>query len=153
MTSPLSYKPAWKPRPGAHRLKKHGDKATVRTTEKKNKVSAKVRDGHRCRAPHATREEYETCAMLRIESGHVQHKGMGGNPTGDRNEVAGFITFGLRCHKERFDKELLRPRFLSDDRANGLIAWEERETHDAPWVETHVEAQIGDANDRWRRRR
>lgn len=140
-----------KPLPGAYRLEQRASKRQLRADEKQAKEAAKARDGKRCRAPHATILEYLDCGRLRIEAAHWTHKQMGGNPAGDRNVTANLYTLGLRCHRDRFDKELLRPRPLTKDGANGVVAWEEKRGD--RWFVTHVEKRIGDANDRWRRRR
>lgn len=70
-------------------------KAAVIKTEAANKRTAKARDKHRCRFPLCR------CSKIgyRLESAHGFHKGMGGDPAGNRSEVDNLITFCIHRHQ------------------------------------------------------
>lgn len=67
-----------------------------KTTEDKNKRAAKKADGYRCRFPWCGCKQLG----LRIESSHQQHKGMGGNPKGDRSTPEGLLTLCVHRHQD-----------------------------------------------------
>lgn len=140
-----------KERIGKYRLEQKARRVTLKTAEDKHKRQAKARDGNVCRAPHASQQEYDECRQLRIEVAHLTHKGMGSDPSGERSLPELLVALGLRCHRDRLDRKRLRAKFLTVDRANGPIAWEEQ--HGERWILSHVEKRIGDANEKWRRGR
>ncbi len=112
-----------KPSPTARKLAQRRKRLDAANTENAHKREAKRRDQHRCRFP--------LCGCrtvgLRIESSHLRHKAMGGNPAGDRSQAAGLVTLCLHRHQHgriSIHKGTLRPRFLTPDQFNGPIAWE-----------------------------
>ena len=54
---------------------------------------ARARDGHRCRMCQSRQD---------TEVAHLRHRGLGGNPSGDRTTLAGLVTL-CRVHHQRFD--------------------------------------------------
>lgn len=112
-----------KPSPTARKLAQHRKRVDAVNAENANKRAAKRRDKHRCRFPLCG------CRVLRlrIEASHNKHKGIGGNPAGDRSQVSGLVTLCLHRHQHgriSIHKGTLRPRFLTPDHFNGTIAWE-----------------------------
>jgi hypothetical protein len=113
------------PKPSRTARKKAKRTAVVgrQTTEATNKRAAKKRDGHRCRFPLCG------CAKLklRIESSHDAHKGMGGNPAGDRSLTSGLMTLCVHRHQDGIisrHKGTLRAVYLTDRGSDGPVAWE-----------------------------
>ena len=105
--------------------------------EREHKAEARARDGGpgfaltgRCRFPicGCARFNYAgpgTPAF--VEVSHLRHKGMGGDPTGERSQPELMICLCAWRHKEsRFsvDKKNLRWVPLTDAGANGPVTWE-----------------------------
>ena len=64
---------------------------------------------------------------LRLEVSHQQHRGMGGNPAGDRTDTAILVLLCSARHKENIvsiDNKGLRWTALTRDGADGPIAWD-----------------------------
>jgi hypothetical protein len=90
--------------------------------ERANKARARRRD-RRCRFPLCPCAGYG----LALEVSHLVHKGMGGDPTGERSQPEGMVLLCHWRHKESrwsIDKGTLRWRPLTDRGADGLIAWD-----------------------------
>lgn len=71
-------------------------RAERRLHERKQMDAAKRRDGNKCRVPrceHAPRSP-------RIEPAHYIHRGMGGNPSGDRTERALIVSLCFLHHAD-----------------------------------------------------
>lgn len=112
-----------KPSPTARRIAQRRKRLDAVNAENAKKREAKRRDKHRCRFPLCGCR----ALRLRIEASHDRHKGMGGNPAGDRSEAAGLVTLCLHRHQHgriSIHKGTLRPHFLTSDQFNGPIAWE-----------------------------
>lgn len=88
------------------------------------------------------------------EVSHELHRGMGGNPTGDRSTTAGMCLLCKWRHQDaRFSlhKRSLRVRFLTDRGFDGPIAWEidcgrmpgARGTRLVVWRVLAIESEIG----------
>lgn len=105
----------------------------LKREERENKAKVRARDGAgrghqaelygRCRFPLCG------CYMknLFVEVSHQEHKGMGGDPTGERSTPEKMMCLCNWRHKEaRFsiDKGTLRWLPLTDQGANGPVAWE-----------------------------
>lgn len=112
-----------KPSATARKIAQRRKRLDAVNAEHAQKREAKRRDQYRCRFP--------LCGCrplgLRIESSHLAHKGMGGNPAGDRSQASGLVTLCLHRHQHgriSVHKGTLRPVFLSGDQFNGPIAWE-----------------------------
>ena len=81
---------------------------------------AKARDGQQCRNPKCPFKALK----LRIEAAHAfQHRGMGGNPKGDRTEVKLIVSACLGCHGLLDSKELQVEPLDLERMANGPLAW------------------------------
>ncbi len=94
----------------------------LKHTEDKNKEFVRERD-RVCRFPLCPCFEFG----LFLEVSHAEHKGMGGDPTGERSSPAGMLLVCNYRHKEAkysLDKKTLRWLPLTDQGANGPIAWE-----------------------------
>jgi hypothetical protein len=70
-------------------------KAGRRTVERLGKDSAKKDDGGRCRWPHCD------CRKIKqpMDGAHLDAKGMGGNPKGDRHDPRNIITLCREVHR------------------------------------------------------
>jgi len=90
--------------------------------EDAEKQKVRRRDGY-CRFPLCG------CGRMRLrtEVSHSEHKGMGGNPAGDRSKADLMVLVCHRRHKDgrvAIDKGTLRWRALTARGSNGPIAWD-----------------------------
>ncbi len=86
-----------KPLAGEYRLEQKKTARERKAKEDKTMADAKRRDHGKCRWPGCAFKD------LRIETAHLVHRGMGGNPAGDRTERHKLIAFCLR-HHQAFDR-------------------------------------------------
>ena len=111
--------PMWKDEPGEYRLEKRRVVRKRKATEQAVIESAKRRDHYRCRWPGCLWRD------LRVEGAHAtEHRGMGGDPTGERTQRHLIITLCLRHHK-RFDAHRLDVVFLSERGTDGPLEFYE----------------------------
>lgn len=75
-------------------------------------TQAKVRDGYRCRA----------CGAQGVEGAHLRdgHRGMGGNPAGDRTTREKIITL-CPTHHEAYDRFWMDIVFANTNLADGPV--------------------------------
>lgn len=85
-----------KPERGTARLERLGKKRSRKLAEERAMSAARRRDGHRCRWPRC---EF---TGLTLAVAHLEHRGMGGNPAGDKTERHKLILLCVR-HHDRFD--------------------------------------------------
>lgn len=112
-----------KPSRTARKLEQRKSKRDRRTAEDDNKRAVRARDLHRCRFPLCGCKKLG----LRLEVSHDTHKGMGGNPKGDRSTPSGMILFCLHRHQDgRISRHrgTLRTVPLSAAGNNGPLAFE-----------------------------
>jgi hypothetical protein len=114
-----------KPSRTARKIAKLKGRKELDQHERTQKAKARKRDGGRCRFPLCG------CRALklppRVEVSHDRHKGMGGNPAGDRSTSAGLITLCDHRHQHGVfsrHKGTLRTRYLTDDGNDGPVAWD-----------------------------
>lgn len=94
----LEIKAEPKPRRGA-KLLDHRDKTDKEKAHEKKLMIACLRlDEHKCRIPRC---EYAS-RKLPIDPCHKVHRGMGGNPKGDRTTLPTLIAL-CRCHHDDYD--------------------------------------------------
>lgn len=134
-----------KPIRGEQQLARKRAKAALESAEDAIKRAAKRRDNYRCRWPHETSEEAARCRMLRLESAHLNHKGMGGDKQLLRTRRDLLITFGLQCH-DLFDGRVgggrdRRVRFLTERKADGPCAFDVK--RGGKWIEIGRERSVG----------
>jgi len=115
--------PNWKPSRTARQIKKRDATIKLKTGEDREKRKARARDLHRCRFPLCGCRRL----VLPLEVSHDQHKGMGGDPTGDRS-LANVMTLFCR-HRHQFGavsrhKGTMRTRYLTSAKANGPLAFD-----------------------------
>jgi len=120
----------------------------LKREERENK--AKVRDaaGMGYQAELEGRCRFPLCGCyernLFVEVSHQKHKGMGGDPTGERSQPELMICLCNWRHKEAkfsVDKGNLRWIPLTDQGANGPVVWE-MYLPDAGWFELAREVAI-----------
>lgn len=120
----------------------------LKRAENANKQFVRDRENHKCRFPLCS------CGRirLRLEVSHQEHKGMGGDPTGERSVPALMVNICFPRHKDAkisLDKKTLRWVELTDAGANGPIAWEvnvgrlSAGTLADQWIELAREARPG----------
>lgn len=107
-------------------------RAKEKSTEEKNKREVRKRD-KRCRFPLCG------CRKLKILAhvAHLEHKGMGGNPAGDRSDPTKMIYVCACRHRENvvsIDKGTLRVRPLTKAGTEGPVAWDIRRSE----IPTHI---------------
>jgi hypothetical protein len=83
-----------KPAKGTHWLEGRKRRADRKAAEDAVMREAKQRDGYTCRWPKC---EYMP-KKPRIECAHLEHRGMGGNPSGDRTQRHKLITLCVVHH-------------------------------------------------------
>lgn len=76
----------------------------------------KRRDRYRCRFPGCTYHD------LVVHACHLEHRGMGGNPTGDRTIRQKLITLCAYHHGE-LDRGRLMVTPLTEKGTDGLVGW------------------------------
>lgn len=82
-----------KPEKGAFTAERRRKARKHKATETAIMREARSRDGHRCRYCHS-RDGTQVA--------HFKHRGMGGNPRGDRTILAGLVTL-CQTHHQMFD--------------------------------------------------
>lgn len=99
----------------------------LRDREHQHKVKAKFRDGLRCRFP-LCRCWHPLCGRKgALTSSHDDHKGMGGDPTGERSLPECLITLCKWRHQDAPISRhagTLRTRYLTLAKNDGPVAWE-----------------------------
>lgn len=119
-----------------HRKTSRGRKATENT----NKDKVRHRDHRRCRFPQCG------CRRRgwRLEVSHDRHKGIGGNPKGDRSETPGLILMCLPRHQtSRFSRHAMTIRnvYLTDAGNDGPIAWQIKRSELVAALEERLERE------------
>lgn len=97
------------------------DKLKLVAAERKAKEKVRDRD-KRCRFPLCGCKKFRR----HTEVSHSEHKGMGGNPAGDRSTSALMVLLCPFRHKENrysIDRGLLKWEPLTDKGADGPIQW------------------------------
>lgn len=89
-----------KPIKGTWLLEKRQRRQLIVKTEQKIMREAKRRDGNVCRFPMCRHKS------LPIDPAHIIHRGMGGNPKGDRTKTALIVSL-CRIHHGQFDACLI----------------------------------------------
>ena len=84
-----------KPMPGNYDLERKAKRATEKAHEQREMQAALIRDRRTCRVPRC---EW-MAKKLRVEPAHQRHRGMGGNPSGDRTTRATVIALCIRHHR------------------------------------------------------
>lgn len=108
-------------------------KPRARTTrlqreERANKAEARIRDKFRCRFPLCGCLNWLDAPLKRVLTvSHDSHKGMGGDPTGERSLPEVLISMCKWRHQDGTISRHagnLRNVYLTPDKNNGPIAWE-----------------------------
>lgn len=116
-----------KPSRTARKKQEQKDRRDERQAELTNKRSARVRDRFRCRFPLCGCHRLGLQLDARAEVSHDRHKGMGGNPAGDRSLTPGLITLCLHRHQDGIfsrHKGTMRSRPLTRAGNDGPVAWD-----------------------------
>lgn len=129
----MSWPPRWttekdaaKPIRTAGKVKQRKVRRDRKTKEDTNKLAAKKRDGYRCRFPLCGCRGLGLVLDARLEASHDVHKGMGGNPAGDRSQTGGLITLCLHRHQDSAisrHKGTLRNLYRTPLENDGPIEW------------------------------
>jgi hypothetical protein len=138
--------PFWKPSKTKRTIERRKTRRVQVSDEQKNKLEVRLRDHYKCRFPLCG------CRSLRLqlESSHVVHKGMGGNPAGDRSTVDQMVLLCSHRHRDgivAIHKGTLRLRYLSSFKASGPVAWEVpasilHHTKTDKWIEVARETRV-----------
>lgn len=129
------------------------DLAKLDAEERQAKAKVTRRD-RVCRFPLCGCRRLGFALKARPEVSHRTHKGMGGNPAGDRSTPALMVL--LCAHRHQFGAVsrhagTLREKFLTRDKYNGPVAWEidvaatasPRRTKVHAWREVARERSVG----------
>jgi len=122
----MSWPPTWdKPHfkdGSSSKIERYKRRMDLKDKEDAEKQKVRRRDGY-CRFPLCGCGKMK----LRTEVSHSEHKGMGGNPAGDRSKADLMVLVCHRRHKDgrvAIDKGTLRWRALTARGSNGPIAWD-----------------------------
>lgn len=116
-----SNEPIPKPSIADRKRRRKANRLELERDERDQKAEVRRRD-KRCRFPLCD------CSRLslRLEVSHETHKGMGGNPAGDRSDASTLFLLCVWRHqlgRIARGKGTLKPRYLTDKQANGPVAW------------------------------
>lgn len=128
-----------KPGPTARRRKTRA--AALKRGENKNKAKVRARD-RVCRFPLCPCQRFG----LFLEVSHATHKGMGGDPTGERSAPELMILVCNWRHKEShisIDKKAIRWLPLTDKGSNGPVEWQAKADEGGEWITLAREESIG----------
>lgn len=89
-----------RPPKGEYRLKQKADKRKLKAEEDAVMAEAVKRDHGKCRWPRCRFK------VLKVSAAHLEHRGMGGNPSLDRTERHKLIAMCVR-HHDQFDGRTL----------------------------------------------
>lgn len=131
--------PNWKPSATARKLAKNKDRRELVKHERDEKAKVRKRDLYRCRFPLCGCRD----AKLRLEVSHQQHKGAGGDPTGDRSLAAGMILLCVHRHQDgavSIHKGTLRVKPRTPHGTNGPCSF---------FIDASVDDSTGDRTPRW----
>lgn len=112
-----------KPSRTARKKAERETKLARRAHEDKEKAKVRKRDRYACRFPLCGCRQLG----LRLEVSHDEHKGMGGNPSGDRSTADKMILFCTHRHQHGNISRhhgTLRLVYLTKDGTNGPVAFE-----------------------------
>jgi len=128
-----------KPEKGSSLAAKRKRKREQKATESAAMKAARRRD-RVCRFPICPCGQFK----LRLEVAHQRHRGMGGNPKGDRTTTAGLVLLCVARHQGSLSVHSgdLRWVGLTKDGADGPIAWETMGV-DGRWIELVREVRCG----------
>lgn len=135
----MPHETFWKPAKGSGWLASKERSAERKAAERKVMDEAVRLDEHRCRVPR--------CPFMsrkpKIDPCHVQHRGMGGDPTGERTTVDSIIAL-CRPHHGQYDTGLLDFQPV-DGQGGTRVAqhWYRRTSLDEPWEHFATESTIG----------
>lgn len=116
-----------KPSRTARKKDQREARSSLKAKEAINKKAAKRRDSYRCRFPLCGCKSLGLALDARLESSHDKHKGIGGNPAGDRSAPELLVSLCLHRHQDGAvsrHKGTLRSRYLSTRGNNGPLAWD-----------------------------
>ena len=117
------FRGAFFKRPVAKKVVRGLKRRKAASLEDKQKAEVRQRDGY-CRFPLCGCRRFK----LRLEVAHASHKGIGGNPRGDRSDPRLMILLCSARHKENdisLDRKTIRIRALDPRRDfHGPCAWD-----------------------------
>lgn len=115
-------------------------RAERKAAEDKAMREAKKRDGNTCRVPGCEHMPKKP----RIECAHLEHRGMGGNPSGDRTQIEKLIALCFIHHAE-FDKQMTLDFHPVDPLkgTNGPCAWFRADKETGEMVHFATEKSVG----------
>lgn len=126
MTLTPTWPPTWsgsnfKKSPTDRKLERRRDRLDEINYEDKQKAHVRRRDKV-CRFPLCGCRKLR----MRLEVSHVTHKGMGGNPLGDRSLPSIMVLLCVHRHQDGAvsrHKGTLKAQYLTASKFNGPVAW------------------------------
>jgi hypothetical protein len=116
-----------KPSRGAYLLERKAKRKARVVAEQKQMQAAKRRDGGKCRYPGCWFKD------MPVDAAHFQHRGIGGNPSGDRTTRATVISL-CRIHHGQYDGALLEIEPLTDQMFDGPCVYYKRNQETGTWA-------------------
>lgn len=119
-----------KPAKGSAKQERIEKRAALDYAQDKAKHAAKRRDGHQCRKPGCA----NNLAHWRLESAHLDDKGMGGDHGLRSGERSDYVSLCFLCHQgpRSIHSGDLRMEPLTAQRGDGLVRFDE--LTEAGWV-------------------
>lgn len=108
-----------RPARGEYRLEQKAEKRKHKAAEDAAMAEAVKRDGGKCRWPGCHYKALKVCAA------HLEHRGMGGNPSLDKTQRHKLIAFCVR-HHDQFDGRampFIDVQPMSDQGTDGLCSY------------------------------
>lgn len=113
--------PNFKPERVSKKVRRFIQRSDRKKEEDKQKAEVRKRDKY-CRFPLCGCKRFQ----LQMHVSHKEHKGMGGNPAGDRSVPELMVYVCAARHRENpvaIDRGTVRWEPLTEEGANGPIAW------------------------------
>lgn len=156
MSDTAPFKSFWKPSRTKRKLREKKTRKARVKHERDAKAEVRRRDKF-CRFPLCGCRRAQLAVEARTEVSHARHKGMGGNPAGDRSTAGQMVLLCLHRHQYGIVSRhagTLRARYLTRRGFDGPIAWEaHRQTlrhlkllsgaRPQEWIELAREAAVG----------
>ncbi len=136
----MSHQTFFKPIRGVALLARREKRAVTVKLEQQAMQAAKKRDGGKCRWPRC---EYAK-KQLPIDAAHfIQHRGIGGDPTGRRTASKALIVSLCRIHHSLFDLAEIDIQPLTDAHADGPLLFYVRDKETGAFQHVASERSIG----------
>jgi len=140
----MKFQTNFKPSRTKRKIAQRVAKLKLQTKEKDEKAKVRMRDKWHCRFPLCGCRGPAVRTWMRLEVAHLVHKGMGGNPKGDRSTADQMIYLCEHRHQHggvSLHKGTLRIVPLTREGTNGPVRF--LVTAGTRWTEVAREKSVG----------